>query len=148
MTLRHSTIRQLQVFVEAAETLSFARVAERLGLTPAAVVGPFDPGDDRQPELLAGVPALPVQDVPLHQRKKSMAALSPQALTWRAIDQTKPLFLIVRTKATERPNTSLAFTEGLLDAGSAGSIASVGDALDNAVMESTIGPFKTELIDP
>ena len=37
MTLRHSTIRQLQVFVEAAETLSFARVAERLGLTPAAV---------------------------------------------------------------------------------------------------------------
>ncbi|EWY39238.1 transcriptional regulator [Skermanella stibiiresistens SB22] len=37
MTLRHSTIRQLQVFVEAAHTLSFARVAERLGLTPAAV---------------------------------------------------------------------------------------------------------------
>ena len=37
MTLRHSTIRQLQVFVEAAETLSFTRVAERLGLTPAAV---------------------------------------------------------------------------------------------------------------
>ncbi len=37
MTLRHSTILQLQVFVEAAETLSFARVAERLGLTPAAV---------------------------------------------------------------------------------------------------------------
>jgi DNA-binding transcriptional LysR family regulator len=37
MTLRHATIRQLQVFVAAAETLSFARVAERLGLTPAAV---------------------------------------------------------------------------------------------------------------
>ena len=43
--------------------------------------------------------------------------------------------------------TSLAFTEALLDAGIAGSIASVGDALDNALMESTIGLFKTELID-
>src|SRR5579885_2908704 len=35
--MRHATIRQLQVFVAAAETLSFARVAERLNLTPAAV---------------------------------------------------------------------------------------------------------------
>jgi DNA-binding transcriptional LysR family regulator len=31
------TTRQLQVFVEAAESLSFARVAERLRLTPSAV---------------------------------------------------------------------------------------------------------------
>ena len=43
--------------------------------------------------------------------------------------------------------TSLAFTEALLEAGIAGSIGSVGDALDNALMESTIGLFKTELID-
>lgn len=35
--MRHVTIRQLQVFVEAANTLSFARVAERLRLTPAAI---------------------------------------------------------------------------------------------------------------
>jgi DNA-binding transcriptional LysR family regulator len=35
--MRHVTIRQLQVFVEAAQTLSFARVAERLHLTPAGV---------------------------------------------------------------------------------------------------------------
>jgi transposase InsO family protein len=35
--------------------------------------------------------------------------------------------------------TSLAFTEALTDAGIAGSIGSVGDALDNALMESTIG---------
>ena len=35
--MRHVTVRQLQVFAEAAETLSFARVAERLHLTPAAV---------------------------------------------------------------------------------------------------------------
>ena len=35
--MRHVTVRQLQVFVDAAETLSFARVAERLHLTPAGV---------------------------------------------------------------------------------------------------------------
>lgn len=35
--MRHATVRQLQVFVEAAHCLSFARVSERLHLTPAAV---------------------------------------------------------------------------------------------------------------
>jgi DNA-binding transcriptional LysR family regulator len=35
--MRHVTIRQLQIFAEAAQSLSFARVAERLNLTPAAI---------------------------------------------------------------------------------------------------------------
>ena len=43
--------------------------------------------------------------------------------------------------------TSIVFTDALLEAGIAGSIGSVGDALDNALMESTIGLFKTELIE-
>jgi transposase InsO family protein len=43
--------------------------------------------------------------------------------------------------------TSLAFTDALRDSGIAGSIGSVGDALDNALMESAIGVYKTELID-
>jgi putative transposase len=42
--------------------------------------------------------------------------------------------------------TALAFTEELVEAGIAGSIGTVGDALDNALMESTIGLYKTELI--
>jgi putative transposase len=42
---------------------------------------------------------------------------------------------------------SLAFTEALREAGIAGSIGTVGDALDNALMESTIGLFKTELVE-
>jgi transposase InsO family protein len=46
-----------------------------------------------------------------------------------------------------RQDTSLAFTDALVDAGIAGSIGSVGDALDNALMESAIGLYKTELID-
>ena len=43
--------------------------------------------------------------------------------------------------------TSLAFTEALIESGLAGSIGSVGDALDNALMESTNGLYKTELIE-
>ena len=35
--MRNVTIRQLQIFVEVAESLSLARVAERLHLTPSAV---------------------------------------------------------------------------------------------------------------
>lgn len=43
--------------------------------------------------------------------------------------------------------TSISFTDALVDAGIAPSIGTVGDALDNAVQESTIGLYKTELID-
>jgi len=42
--------------------------------------------------------------------------------------------------------TSLAFTERLAEAGAAPSVGTVGDALDNALAESEIGLFKTELI--
>ncbi|RRR83155.1 hypothetical protein EHS43_14970 [Streptomyces sp. RP5T] len=44
--------------------------------------------------------------------------------------------------------TSSALAEHLDRAGIAASIGSVGDAYDNALMESTIGLFKTELIKP
>jgi putative transposase len=44
--------------------------------------------------------------------------------------------------------TALSFTEQLAEAGIAGSIGTVGDALDNALMESTIGLYKTECITP
>jgi len=43
--------------------------------------------------------------------------------------------------------TSVAFTAELLDADILGSIGTVGDALDNALCESTIGLFKTEAVD-
>ncbi|MFJ7593478.1 IS3 family transposase [Streptomyces sp. NPDC097617] len=44
--------------------------------------------------------------------------------------------------------TSFRLAEHLDAAGIAASIGSVGDALDNALMESTIGLYKTELIKP
>jgi putative transposase len=42
--------------------------------------------------------------------------------------------------------TSIRFTERLAEAGAAPSVGSVGDAYDNALAETEIGLFKTELI--
>jgi putative transposase len=44
--------------------------------------------------------------------------------------------------------TSFRFTTHLIEAGIDASIGTVGDALDNALMESAIGLYKTELIKP
>jgi putative transposase len=44
--------------------------------------------------------------------------------------------------------TSIAFTERLCEAGVDASVGSVGDAFDNALAESQIGCYKTELINP
>jgi putative transposase len=44
--------------------------------------------------------------------------------------------------------TSIAFTERLAEAGIDPSVGSVGDAYDNALAESVIGLYKTELIRP
>jgi hypothetical protein len=44
--------------------------------------------------------------------------------------------------------TSIAFTDRLDAAGVDASVGSVGDAFDNALAESTIGLYKTELIKP
>ena len=44
--------------------------------------------------------------------------------------------------------TSFAFTAHLLEAGIDASIGTAGDALDNALMESRTGLYKTELIKP
>ncbi len=44
--------------------------------------------------------------------------------------------------------TSFAFTAHLVEAGIDASIGTVGDAYDNALMESTIGLYKTELVKP
>jgi putative transposase len=44
--------------------------------------------------------------------------------------------------------TSIAFTQRLAAAGAQPSVGSVGDAYDNALAESVIGLFKTELITP
>jgi putative transposase len=54
---------------------------------------------------------------------------------------------VLRRPIESAQYTAISFTEALIDAGIAPSIGTVGDALDNALMESTIGLYKTELID-
>ena len=58
-------------------------------MSSSAVVGALDPGDDRDPQLVAGVPVALVEDVVLQERDESIsiAALSPQAPT-RPMDPT------------------------------------------------------------
>lgn len=70
-----------------------------------------------------------------------------QALTTRRISESgwEAAGLIHHSDAGSQ-YTSVAFTAELLEHGMAGSIGTVGDALDNALCESTIGLFKTEAI--
>ena len=44
--------------------------------------------------------------------------------------------------------TSIAFTERLAAVGVSASIGTVGDAYDNALAETVVGLYKTELINP
>jgi putative transposase len=53
---------------------------------------------------------------------------------------------VLRRSIEPSQYTSIAFTERLADAGIDPSVGAVGDALDNALAESVIGLFKTELI--
>jgi putative transposase len=59
--------------------------------------------------------------------------------------QPVPKGLIAHSDAGSQ-YTSFAFTQRLVDAGADASIGSIGDGYDNAVAESTIGLYKTELI--
>jgi transposase InsO family protein len=76
-----------------------------------------------------------------------MSVLEQAMFTRRRADSRFTATGLVHHSDAGSQYTSLAFTDALLEAGIAGSIGSVGDALDNALMESTIGLYKTELID-
>ena len=76
-----------------------------------------------------------------------MSVLEQALFTRRRADSRFTATGLVHHSDAGSQYTSLAFTEALIEAGIAGSIGSVGDALDNALMESTIGLYKTELID-
>ena len=70
-----------------------------------------------------------------------------QALTTRRIAESRwQAAGLVHHSDAGSQYTSVAFTAELLQHGLAGSIGTVGDALDNALCESTIGLFKTEAI--
>ena len=76
-------------------------------------------------------------------RRPGAGALDPPA---RRASPTWPGWSTTPTPG--RQYTSIAFTERLADAGVDASVGSVGDAYDNALAESMIGLYKTELIKP
>ena len=71
-----------------------------------------------------------------------------QALWTRRRDGRGDLSGLVHHTDAGSQYTSIAFTERLAAAGVSGSVGTVGDAYDNALAESVIGLFKTELIKP
>ena len=71
-----------------------------------------------------------------------------QALWTRRRDGASDLAGLVHHTDAGSQYTSIAFTERLAAAGVSASVGTVGDAYDNALAESVIGLFKTELIKP
>lgn len=71
-----------------------------------------------------------------------------QALWTRRRDGKGDLPGLVHHTDAGSQYTSIAFTERLAAAGVSASVGTVGDAYDNALAESVIGLFKTELIKP
>ena len=64
----------------------------------------------------------------------------------RAQDGTTSLRGLIAHSDAGSQYTSVAFTQRLIDEGVDPSVGSVGDALDNALAETTVGSFKNELI--
>ena len=71
-----------------------------------------------------------------------------QALWARRRDGRDSLAGLIHHTGTGSQYTSIAFTERLAAAGAQPSVGSVGDAYDNALAETVIGLYKTELIRP
>ena len=71
-----------------------------------------------------------------------------QAIWTRQHDGVNDLSGLVHHTDAGSQYTSIAFTDRLVDAGIDASVGSVGDAYDNALAESQIGLFKSELIWP
>jgi len=81
-----------------------------------------------------------------HKRAKLVLDALQMAL-WRRDRDGRPATRgLVHHSDAGSQYTSFLFTAHLLEAGIGASIGTVGDALDNAMMESTIGLYKTELI--
>jgi putative transposase len=81
-------------------------------------------------------------------RTKLVLDALEQAVWVRRRDGVTTLTGLVHHTDAGSQYTSIAFTERLAEAGVSPSIGTVGDAFDNALAETVIGLFKTELINP
>jgi putative transposase len=81
-----------------------------------------------------------------HKRAKLVLDALQMALWRRDHDGHPPGPGLIHHSDAGSQYVSFVFTAHLIEAGIDASIGTVGDALDNALMESTIGLYKTELI--
>ena len=81
-----------------------------------------------------------------HKRAKLVLDALQMALWRRDHDGHPPGPGLIHHSDAGTQYVSFVFTAHLIEAGTGASIGTVGDALDNALMESTIGLYKTELI--
>jgi putative transposase len=83
-----------------------------------------------------------------HMKTSLVLDALEQAIWTRARDGVNDLPGLVHHNDAGSQYTSIAFTDRLIAAGVDSSVGTVGDAYDNALAESVIGLFKTELIKP
>ena len=77
----------------------------------------------------------------------ALASLAPtQRQPRHPITVTPPTTTLLRRPVESRQYTSIDYTQTLDDHGVLASVGSVGDAYDNALAESFVDSFKTELI--
>ena len=81
-----------------------------------------------------------------NMRKELVLDALEMAVWTRARDGVTDLTGLVHHTDAGSQYTSIKFTERLAEAGAAPSVGTVGDAYDNALAESEIGLYKTELI--
>ncbi|WP_344016358.1 IS3 family transposase, partial [Kitasatospora atroaurantiaca] len=81
-----------------------------------------------------------------HKRTGLVLDALEMAIWSRDRDGTADLHGLVHHSDAGSQYVSIRYTDRLLETGAAPSVGSVGDAYDNALMESTIGLFKTECI--
>src|SRR5215207_6646368 len=81
------------------------------------------------------------------QATASAAFLSPQQPNPVVVPSTPPLLGVLRRPVESAQYTSWAFTQLAKDAGLLPSMGTIGDAYDNAVIESFWARMQTELLD-
>src|SRR5213075_2264171 len=98
-----------------------------------------------QPRTAAYAPAWP----PAGDPATASVAFPPQPLPiLLAVPCAHLQIEVLRRSVESAQYTSIAFTGRLAAAGAQPSVGSVGDAYDNALAETVIGLYKTELIQP
>ncbi|GAA0347260.1 hypothetical protein GCM10010319_24790 [Streptomyces blastmyceticus] len=83
-----------------------------------------------------------------HKRTDLVLDALEMAIWSRDRDGATDLHGLIHHSDAGSQYVSIRYTDRLREAGAAPSVGTVGDAYDNALMESTIGLFKTETIKP